>query len=159
MSNWTRSARIVFVALAVSILVVPVALAKGKPPGVGKPATGPGCKPAVSVILKGTLTAVDAVEPDLSIALLVDKANKHGKVLVGQTVTVKVNGDTKIRRNGKATLGDFKTSPADRVMVQLRVCKKSVSDADTVDEWTNGSTGILATTFAKRVSAHPAQSA
>ena len=158
MSNWTRSARIVFVALAVSILVVPVALAKGKPPGVGKPATGPGCKPAVSVILKGTLTAVSA-SGDLSVTLLVDKANRHGKVLVGQTVTVKVNGDTKIRRNGKATLGDFKTGPADRVMVKLRVCKKSVSNADTLDEWTNGSTGILATTFAKRVVAHPAQPA
>ena len=152
MTTLISRARPILFALVVSLLVVPAALAKGKPP-----ATGPGCKPAVSVILKGTLTAVDAADPDFSVTLLVNKANKQGKVLVGQTVTVKVNDGTKIRRNGKAALADFKTSPADRVMVQLRVCKKSVSDADTVPEWTDGTTGILATTFAKRVVAHPAK--
>ena len=41
-----------FVAVAaVAALAVPIAFAKKPPP------TGPGCKPAVSVILKGTLTS------------------------------------------------------------------------------------------------------
>ena len=127
MSNWNTRGRIILMALVVSVLVVPVALAKGKPPGAGKPeATGPNCKPRVSVILKGTLTAVDTGAGTLTFT--VERANRHGKTLVtdpATSVTVKTNADTKIRRNGKATLADFKTSPADRVMAQLRVDRKS----------------------------------
>ena len=162
MSNWNTRGRIILMALVVSILVVPVALAKDKPPGAGKPeATGANCKPRVSAILKGTLTAVDNVESGLSVTLTVDRTNKFARILFDptpQSVTVRVNGpndsgtDTRIKRNGPATLANFVTG--DRVMAQLRVCKQDADSADTVGEWTT----ILANTFATRVVAHPATS-
>ena len=151
MINWTSRTRAALVALAVAMLVVPAALAKGKPP-----TTGPDCKPKVSVILKGTLVSFDVGAS--TFVMRVEKANKHGKTLVTDpptNVTVKVNADTKIRRQGHATLTDFDIDPADRVMVQFRVCKQTIKDADTLEEWTNASAGILGTTFAKRVNAHP----
>ena len=57
-------------------LVVPVAL--GKPPP-----TGPGCKPKVSVILKGTLTSDPEFVGAGTFTMNTTQANKHGKNLVG----------------------------------------------------------------------------
>lgn len=133
------------VALFVAALAASVATAK-PPPGKGKPETGVGCKPQVSVILAGTLTAVNAGGSPQTITITVQRRNGHGKVIgVGSSQVVKVDASTKIRRNGPATLASLVTT--DRVQVQLRVCKADTSDASK----------ILAN-FAKRVVAHPAKS-
>ena len=141
MSNWNTRGRIVLVALVVSILVVPVALAD-KPPGAGKPdATGPNCKPRVSVILKGTLTS----DPGLlatSFTMTVTGANKHGENLVGQAVTITVNGDTKVRRQGDKAIEAL--TSGDRANVQIRRCKGDLPL----------STGTVDDVAAKRVVAH-----
>jgi len=135
--NWTSRTRTVLVALAVAMLVVPAALAKGKPP-----TTGPDCKPKVSVILKGTLTS-DPGPGATSFTMTVTKANKHGKSLVGQTVTIAVNADTKVRREGKKAIEDL--ASGDRVNVQIRRCKGDPPlTTDNVDD-----------VAAKRVNAHP----
>ena len=150
MSNWTRRTRIVFLALAVSILVVPAALAKGKPPEVGKPdATGANCKPRVMVILKGSVTDVTSIGTTGAGTFTMEatRTNRHGSAVgTGTGKVVKIDDSTTFRRNGKAARGDLKVD--DRVLVQIRVCK-----ADT-----SGSTTIL-NTVAKRVIAHPAQPA
>jgi hypothetical protein len=62
--------------LAVAGLVVSSAVA-APPEGKGKPKTGEGCKPRISVILKGTLTG--AVSP---LTVKVTCANHWGKPYV-----------------------------------------------------------------------------
>ena len=48
--------------VVVALLAASAAVA-APPPGKGKPTTGPGCKPAVAVILTGTLAADGAAAP------------------------------------------------------------------------------------------------
>src|SRR5437899_12687058 len=86
-----------FAVLAVAATAAVAAPQKGKPPPAG-----PGCKPQVSVILRGTV----AVAPGGGAALPfgfqihVTSANRlgHAYVTASQPVTVSVNSDTKIRR-------------------------------------------------------------
>jgi len=135
--HWTSRTRTVLAALAVAMLVVPAAQAKGKPP-----ATGPDCKPKASVILKGTLTS-DPGAGATSFTMTVTKANKHGQSLVGLDVTITVDADTKVRREGKKLIEDL--ASGDRVNVRLRRCKGDLPlTIDTVDD-----------VAAKRVVAHP----
>jgi hypothetical protein len=116
-----------------------------QPPGKGKPSpSGPGCKPMVSVVLKGTLAATPGPAAT-SLSVNVTSANKQGKAWVSATqpVSVGVDAKTKIRRQGKKTVADLLSG--DRVLVQARVCK-----ADLV-----GTT--LPALTAVRVVAHPAK--
>jgi hypothetical protein len=109
------------------------------PPGKGKPpATGEGCKPKVTVVLKGTLTA----EPTTSLSVDVTRANRWGRAYVGATHVVSTDEKTKVRRQGKKTLDDLESG--DRVLVQARACK-----ADLAEEATPALTAV-------RVVAHPA---
>ena len=130
-----------FLLVAMVIASLGVSAAVAAPPlGKGKPvATGEGCKPKVTVVLKGTLAAASLTE----LSVNVTKANRHGRAYVSPpAVTVKVNGDTKVRRQGKKALDDLQST--DRVLVQARVCKADLE----------GATPPLLT--ASKVVAHPA---
>jgi hypothetical protein len=131
-------------ALLATLVVAGVAASAvvgAPPPGKGKPpATGAGCKPTVTVVLKGALTSVSTTVLGVS----VKQANRHGRAYVtaAQPTSVLVNTDTKVRRQGKKTLADLLAG--DRVVVQARVCKKDLA---------NGAAPALT---AVRVVAHPA---
>jgi hypothetical protein len=115
------------VAVVVALTVSASAAIAVPPPGKGKPATtGPNCKPKVSVVLKGTLAA----EPGAtSISVTVTRANRHGRAYVtaSQPLSVTVNADTKVRRQGKKTLTDL--DAGDRVVVKARACKADLAAA------------------------------
>lgn len=127
-------------ALAVSLLVVSAALAKGKPP-----TAGPGCKPAVKVVLNGVLAPeADPADGDTSFVLTVKKSNKHGRAYKqAGSATIMVDPKTHVRRQGAHNLGAL--SPNDRVSVKARVCKADLADAATPD------------LTAQKVDAHPAK--
>ena len=81
-----------------------------------------GCRPRISLILKGVLVSVAAD----SLAIDVRRANRHGWALAGRRATVTVDARTKIRRLGKAELSDL--AAGDRVKMQIRVCKTSTAE-------------------------------
>jgi hypothetical protein len=111
-----------FVAGALAAAVgVPIAF--GAP--AKKPPTGPGCKPAVSVILRGTLTS----DPELgavSFKMNTTGGNKPGKVFVGAPdETITVGTDTKVRRqNAPKLIASLEIG--DRAVVHLRACKATL---------------------------------
>jgi hypothetical protein len=125
----------------VAALAVPVAFgapSKGKPP-----AQGPGCKPSVTVILKGTLTSDPGVGATSFTMDVTGMTNAHGKSLKGLGVTITVDDKTKIRRQGATTIDAL--AKDDRAVVQIRRCKKDLPlTVDTVDD-----------VAASRVTAHP----
>ena len=116
--------RSLLAGLAAAMFVVSAAVA-APPPGKGKPpATGEGCKPRVTVVLKGLLTGAP-------LSVDVTGANRWGRAYVaGSTWTsVTTNADTKVRRQGKKTLADLVVG--DRVLVQAKVCKAALADEAT----------------------------
>lgn len=128
--------RVLLVGFAAAMLTVSAAVA-APPPGKGKPTTGEGCKPKVTVVLKGALASAP-------LNVTVTKANRWGRAYVSTSaVTVTVNADTKIRRQGKKTLADLVVG--DRVLVQAKVCKADLAE---------GATPVLT---AVRVVARPAK--
>ena len=124
------NARAVVTVVAAAALAVPVALgspSKGKPPPAG-----PGCKPQVTVILKGKLTS-DPAEGATSFTMDVAGTNMHGKSLKGLGVTISVDAKTKVRRQGAKKVEAL--ASGDRANVQLRRCKADLPlTADTVDD-------------------------
>ena len=92
----------------------------------GKPnATGPGCKPRIAVILKGTLTG--AGNP---LTVKVAKANHWGKAYVGGAdKSIAVNSDTKVRGQGMKQLSQLRSGF--RVLIQARVCKADLANGAT----------------------------
>ncbi len=132
-----------FTVLAVAATAA-VAAPQKKPP-----TTGPGCKPQVSVILKGTVAVAPTGSATLPFGLqvTVKHSNKlgHAYVTGSQPVTVTVNSDTKIRRGNTHGLAALHAMlVGDRVLVQARVCKADLA---------GGKTPALT---AKRVGSHPA---
>jgi hypothetical protein len=109
-----------FATVFVAAVVSPV-LAKGKPP-----ATGAGCRPQVTVVLKGTLAATPGATAT-SISVNTTHANHHGSAYVklGQPISVAVDAKTKVRRQGQKTLGDLRQG--DAVVVRARVCKADLA--------------------------------
>lgn len=104
-----------------------MATAKGKPP-----AKGPGCKPNIAVMLKGSLTS-DPVAGAPSFTMKVSGANQHGQSLKGLTVTIALDAKTKIRRQGAKTIESLALN--DRASVELHRCKADLPlSADTVDD-------------------------
>ena len=115
---------------------------KGKPPK-----TGPGCKPQVSVILKGTVSAAPGASATLPFSLQVHltHANLFGQAYVkaAQPVSVNATDKTKIKLGklkGLAALQALQVN--DRVRIQARVCKAGLA---------NGTTPALTAT---RIDAH-----
>ena len=116
-----RSALVaVFAAVFVAAAVSPV-LANGKPP-----ATGVGCRPHVTVVLKGTLAATPGATAT-SISVNATQSNHHGSAYVklGQPISVAVDAKTKVRRQGQKTLGDLRQG--DAVMVRAKACKADLA--------------------------------
>ncbi len=122
--------RTLLATAVIAALSVPVAFAA---PGKGKPPpTGPGCKPMVTVMLKGALTSDPGVGAT-SFTMNVTGANKHGMSLKGLGVTITVDAKTKIRRQGAKTVDALAAN--DRAVVQLRRCKGDLPlSAATVDD-------------------------
>lgn len=82
------------------------------------------CRPNVSLILRGQLTAVSATD---QFSMSVTRANRHAKAYKGQTVSINTNAATTIRRLGKkVALADL--TLGDRLNVQARVCKKQIGE-------------------------------
>lgn len=111
---------------------------KGKPP-----TTGTACKPAIAVILKGTLTANGAAAPS-SLSVTVSGGN-HASAWkkLAQPVAIAITATTKVNRNGDSNPANLKSG--DRVVIQGRACK-----AET------GGAALPASLSVVRVTAHPA---
>ena len=124
---------LVGVVLAAPSAVAAPAAGKGKPP-----ATGQGCKPRVTVVLKGTLTGAP-------LSVDVTSGNRWGRAYVAGSapMSIAVTADTKVRRQGKKLITDLVVG--DRVLVQAKVCK-----ADLANDAKPGLT-------ASKVIAHPAK--
>ena len=91
--------RLLVVTLVIASLGVSAAVA-APPPGKGKPpAKGEGCKPKVTVVLKGTLIGAP-------LSVDVTSANRWGRAYVPGTAStsIAVDTNTKVRRNGNKTL-------------------------------------------------------
>jgi hypothetical protein len=134
-------------ALVASLVAVSAAVA-GDHPGKGpKPKTGPGCKPAVTVMLAGVLAAdADPQDADTSFVLTVQRSNKHGRAYKqAGTATIAVDAKTRISRQGSHNLGAL--APNDRVHVTAKVCRADLKNAGTPD------------LTARKIGAHPAEAA
>jgi hypothetical protein len=124
--------------LTAALLSVSAAVA-APPPGKGKPpTTGAGCKPKVTVVLKGLLTGAP-------LNVDVTSANRWGRAYVAGTAStsIAVNADTKVRRQGKKLITELVVG--DRVLVQAKVCKADLAE------------GNMPALTAVRVVAHPAK--
>ena len=96
------------------------------PPGKGKPPTkGAGCKPMVTVVLRGTFVSASTG----SLRLSVVGANHWGQAwkTLG-TASVTLDQNTKLRGNGMKSVADLsKLKTGDRVLVQARSCKADLA--------------------------------
>jgi len=125
-----------FVLVALLAAVSVSAAIAAPPPGKGKPettpsgkapgkpaATGTGCRPQVTVVLKGTLTSV----PASTLEMKVTGSNRWGRAwATAGTASVGVNADTtKVRGSGNKSLANL--VPGSWVLVQARVCKAELA--------------------------------
>ena len=130
--------RMLLVGLAAVALTASSALAAQPADKGKKPTTGVGCKPKITVVLKGTLTGAP-------LSVDVTSGNRWGRAYVEGTANtpITVNDDTKVRRQGKAEIGDLELG--DRVLVQAKVCKAALKD------------NAIPALTARMVVAHPAK--
>ena len=135
--------KILVLALVSALVVVSAAVAKDHPGKGPKPKSGPGCKPAVTVMLAGTLAAdVDPQDGDTSFVLTVKNSNRHGRAYkAAGTATILVDAKTRVRRHGAKTLGVL--APNDRVHVTAKACKADLKSGGTPD------------LTARKIGAHP----
>jgi hypothetical protein len=127
----------------VALLSVSTAVA-APPAGKGKPTTGEGCKPKVTVVLKGTFVSASAS----SLSMNVTRSNRWGRAYkTAGSASVALDVKTKVRGKGMKSVDDLADLKAgDRLLVQARACK-----ADLADE------AVPAALTAVRVVAHPAK--
>jgi len=118
--------KLFLVSLAVAGLAVSSAVA-APPEGKGKPRTGDGCKPQITVVLKGTLSGTPSTS---ALDMNVTGANRWGRAWKGGAANVKLDTKTKVRGGGMKTVADLvaKLKAGDRVLVQARVCKDDLKD-------------------------------
>jgi hypothetical protein len=139
-----KKLKVALAGLAIAGLAVSSAVA-APPAGKGKPVTtGPGCKPKIAVVLKGTLASTPGASAT-ALSVTVTSGNRWGRAYVKATqpMSVGVDANTKVRRQGEKTLGALLKD--DRVLVHARACK-----ADLKDDVTPALT-------ASKVIAHPAK--
>jgi hypothetical protein len=118
--------RFLLVAMVVLGVSASVALAAA-PPGKGKPqTTGAGCRPLVTVVLRGTLASAPGVS-GTSFSLNVTGTNAQGKAFKASTVTLAIDNKTVVRRNGAKTQASLLVG--DRALVQARVCKADLANS------------------------------
>jgi len=117
--------KLLLAALAVAGLAVSSAVA-APPEGKGKPRTGDGCKPKITVVLKGTLVSASTT----SLSMNVTGANRWGRVYKDAVANVTLDTKTKVRGGGMKSVADLvaKLKAGDRVLVQARVCKDELKD-------------------------------
>ena len=118
-------------------------------PQTKPPKTGLGCKPQVTVVLKGTIPTAPGSGAALPFALAITAthSNRFGPVYVKATqpVAVQVTDKTKIRRDSAKGVAALRAMLAgDRVLVTARVCAADLAD--------NAAPALTAV----RVVAHPA---
>lgn len=117
-----------------------------------KPKTGPGCRPRVVVILRGTYDATETGTVDNTSVTWLDvhvnggnHFSKRYRYKVTNTDTkVYVDGSTKYKGPGHHALGDLE--PGDRLVIRAPICKQDLT-AETPPDLT-----------AKRVLAHTPKS-
>jgi hypothetical protein len=134
--------KFVLVGLA-ALLSVSTAVA-APPSDKGKsPTTGAGCKPKVTVVLRGTFTSASTT----SLSMSVVGANHWGKAWkTAGTASVTLDDKTKVRGNGMKSVADLsKLKSGDRVLVQARTCKADLAS------------NAMPTLTAVRVVGHPAK--
>ena len=124
---------LVAVALTASSAIAAPPADKGK-----KPTTGAGCKPKITVVLKGTLTGAP-------LSVDVTSGNRWGRAYVAGTAStaIAVDANTKVRRQDKKAITDLVVG--DRVLVQAKVCKADLKDS------------AMPALTARMVVAHPAK--
>jgi hypothetical protein len=133
--------KLVLASLAIAGLAASSAVA-APPEGKGKPRTGEGCKPQVTVVVRGTLASA----PANPLSITVTGGNRWGRPY-GPTASVTLDTTkTKVRGGGMKTVADLlaKLKAGDRVLVQARVCKDAFLN--------NGKPTLTAT----KVIGHPA---
>jgi hypothetical protein len=118
--------KLVLASLAVAGLAVSSAVA-APPEGKGKLRTGEGCKPKVTVVLKGTLASAPTLT---SLSVNVTGGNRWGRVYKNSATPVTLDTKTKVRGGGMKSAADLvaKLKSGDRVLVQARVCKDELKD-------------------------------
>ena len=132
--------KVLLVGLAAAMLWVSAAVAAPPADKGKKPTTGAGCKPRVTVVLKGTLEGAP-------LSVDVTSGNRWGRAYVEGTAntSIAVNDDTKVRRQGQKKITDLVVG--DRVLVQAKVCKADLKD------------NAMPALMASKVIAHPAKDA
>jgi len=132
-------------ALVASLVAVSAAIAKDHPGNGKAPKSGHECRASVAVVLKGALAPdVDPADGDTSFAMLVKRANRHGRAYrKAGSATLAVDAKTRVNRRGAHNLGAL--GPNDRLLVTAKVCRADLK---------NGATPDLT---ARRVLAHPAK--
>ena len=91
-----------------------------------KPTTGVGCRPAVQVVLKGTLASAPGLG-GTSLSVNVLSGNAHAKAFVGAPVSIALSPSTMIRRRGAKSVAALLAG--DRLLVQARTCKADLAGA------------------------------
>ena len=117
-----------------ALMIPSVALAKGPNPNAGSH-TNHG-KAKVMYVLKGMIYAYTAYDSSTntpgSITIDVNHSNRHGKLLVGQTITISTGANTKINlENGVTVVAP--TQPGDLGMVKVRGPKLAFKSAALTD--------------------------
>jgi hypothetical protein len=92
--------------------------------------TGASCRPAVAVVLKGTLAADGSPAP-FSLSLNVAGGNRAGRAYkaASQPVSIDVTSATRVNRRGQHDPALLKSG--DRVVVQARPCKADLAGGAT----------------------------
>lgn len=120
---------------AIAALMIPsVALAKGPNPKAGTHANHG--KARVMYVLKGMIYAYTAYDSTTStpgsISIDVNHSNRHGRLLVGQTITISIGANTKVLlTNGVASIAA--AQPGDRGMVKVRASRLAFKSATLAD--------------------------
>ena len=120
--------RLLLVGLVAVVLTASSALAAPPADKGKKPTIGEGCKPKITVVLKGTLASPASTT---SLSMNVTGANRWGRAYkTAGTASVTLDTKTKVRGGGMKTVADLVADlkAGDRVLVQARVCKADLKD-------------------------------
>jgi hypothetical protein len=117
-----------------ALMIPSVALAKGPNPNAGSH-TNHG-KARVMYVLKGMIYAYTAYDSSTStpgsVTIDVNHSNRHGRLLVGQTITISLGANTKINlENGVTSIAA--SQPGDLGMVKVRGPKLAFKSAALID--------------------------
>jgi hypothetical protein len=119
--------RLLLVGLVAVVLSASSALAAPPADKGKKPTQGEGCKPKITVVLKGTLVSASMT----SLSMNVTGANRWGRAYkTAGTASATLDDKTKVRGGGMKSVTDLLAdlNAGDRVLVQARVCKADLKD-------------------------------